>query len=204
MQSRDQLAYEVYQSILQTQRGDWIDLIHCAPMASQYHMSVYSTLKFGSNGAPYAYLPLSLQQPGVTESVLAKQRWLEMHAWRLQLHSSGDPERPDSLSAMKITAEISDSPQERFAEDLQCAKEDASKAAVASSPAAMIIKTSDSHPIKCVRKTHTKCKLGCSCISTARSLAACVSAPPTQLERVIRRRADVPPCLCIPYRAGAT
>lgn len=156
MKSRDHLAHEVYQSILRTQRGDWIDLMHCAPIASQYHMSNYSVLKFGSNGAPYAYLPLSLQQPSRTELVLAKQRQLELDAWRLQLHVSGASERPDAISAMKMTVEMSDSLQERIEEDLQCAKEDV--ATVVDLPApAPVIKTSDTHPIKCVCMTYIPC-----------------------------------------------
>lgn len=189
MRTRDQLAYEVYQSILRTQRGDWIDLMHCAPLASQYHMSNYSKLKFGSNGAPYAYLPLSLQQPAVTESVLAKQRQLEVDAWRLQLHTSGASERPDALRAMKMTAEMSDNFQERMEEDLQCAKEDTATATSLASPTPMI-KTSDSHPIKCVKMTYKQYQLDCAHLPTPCYLAARVSAPFAQLEHTGRV------CLC--------
>lgn len=48
---RDRLAHDVYQSVLQTGRGDWIELMNCAPLASQYHLSTYSTLKFGYGGS---------------------------------------------------------------------------------------------------------------------------------------------------------
>lgn len=47
---RDKLAHDVYQSVLRTGRGDWIELMNCAPLASQYHLSAYSTFKFGIGG----------------------------------------------------------------------------------------------------------------------------------------------------------
>ncbi|PKI84542.1 hypothetical protein MVES_001827 [Malassezia vespertilionis] len=54
---RDRLSYDLYHSIQCSGRGDWINLINVAPLASQYHLS-----------APYAYLPITLQQPAFTES----------------------------------------------------------------------------------------------------------------------------------------
>ncbi|WFD31049.1 hypothetical protein MSPP1_002079 [Malassezia sp. CBS 17886] len=79
---RDRLAHDVYQSVLSSGRGDWIDLLHCAPLASQYHLSTYSVLKFGTMGAPYAYLPFSLQQPDIAQGIVVRQREAETTAWR--------------------------------------------------------------------------------------------------------------------------
>ena len=42
--ARDKLAHDVYQSVLRTRRCDWIELMNCAPMASQYHLSALSVL----------------------------------------------------------------------------------------------------------------------------------------------------------------
>ncbi|WFC99084.1 hypothetical protein MYAM1_001821 [Malassezia yamatoensis] len=108
---RDRLAQDVYQSVLQTGRGDWIDLMNCAPLASQYHLSTYCTFKFGfagtplvlTLGAPYAYLPLSLQQPLVTETTLARQRQAEKSSWTWYLH---DPSQLN-LDDMDLSAEQS-------------------------------------------------------------------------------------------------
>lgn len=50
LSQRDRLAYDVYQSVLHTGRGEWIELMNCAPLASQYHLSTYSKLKFGLEG----------------------------------------------------------------------------------------------------------------------------------------------------------
>ena len=83
--ARDKLAHDVYQSVLRTRRCDWIELMNCAPMASQYHLSAYSVLKFGVSGAPYAYLPLTLQQPRLAATGLERQRKHEQHAGRGKL-----------------------------------------------------------------------------------------------------------------------
>ena len=48
---RDRLANDALHTVLRSGRGDWLELMHLAPLASQYHLSAYGLLKFGSLGA---------------------------------------------------------------------------------------------------------------------------------------------------------
>ena len=143
--ARDKLAHDVYQSVLRTRRCDWIELMNCAPMASQYHLSAYSVLKFGVSGAPYAYLPLTLQQPRLAETVLERQRKNETHAWRVKLHLNAGLGLKDSSNAIHLVDKLTDGTNERIYQDLQVAMADKSQAE--SQDSACVIKTSNSHPI---------------------------------------------------------
>lgn len=51
-------------------------------LASQHHMSPYSVMKFGPLGSPFAYIPITLQQPEVVRKTLERQRGEEMEAKR--------------------------------------------------------------------------------------------------------------------------
>ncbi|WFD43174.1 hypothetical protein MPSI1_001828 [Malassezia psittaci] len=171
---RDRLAQDVYQSVLQTGRGDWIDLMNCAPLASQYHLSTYSTFKFGfagtplvlTLGAPYAYLPLSLQQPLVTETILARQRQAEGSFWTWYLHD------PSQLNLDDIDLSADQSKTAFCSRETDCSAEQASSPAhdtpslyhksmrdaiqlarmqnntSMQEPTPCTIKTSNSHPIQ--------------------------------------------------------
>lgn len=46
-------------------------------------------------GAPYAYLPMSLQQPLATNTILARQREIEGNAWSWKLHQSIEVPSPE-------------------------------------------------------------------------------------------------------------
>lgn len=106
--ARDKLAHDVYQTVLRTGRCDWIELMHCAPLASQYHESAYSMLKYGLSGAPYAYLPLTLQQPSVTDSILHRQRQNEENAWRFKLHLHAGVPLADTTTAIHMVERMSE------------------------------------------------------------------------------------------------
>ncbi|KAE8269205.1 hypothetical protein A4X09_0g3144 [Tilletia walkeri] len=56
---------------------EWSTLIHLAPLASQYHLSPYSIIKYGPNGSPFPYIPLTMQQPQLVVETMAKQREAE-------------------------------------------------------------------------------------------------------------------------------
>ena len=150
--ARDKLAHDVYQSVLRTRRCDWIELMNCAPMASQYHLSAYSVLKFGLSGAPYAYLPLSLQQPDLTESILSRQQKNEVHSWRLMPHLNARVPIPDSHNAIQMVEKHTDGAHERIALDLEVAMVDKSQDRHMSDThdTARVVKTSNSHPIRYV------------------------------------------------------
>lgn len=90
---RDRLAIDAYYAILRSGRGEWIELMHYAPLASQHHMSAYSQLKFGVLGAPYAYVPLSLQQPVIIEAMLGRQRNCERRDWCMRISHSLEVQR---------------------------------------------------------------------------------------------------------------
>lgn len=90
---RDRMAIDAYYTILRSGRGEWIELMHYAPLASQHHMSTYSLLKFGVLGAPYAYVPLSLQQPLVLDAILGRQRDSERNDWCMRIAKSIEVQR---------------------------------------------------------------------------------------------------------------
>ena len=119
--------------------------MNCAPMASQYHLSAYSVLKFGVSGAPYAYLPLTLQQPRLAETVLERQRKNETHAWRVKLHLNAGLGLKDTSNAIHLVDKLTDGTNERIYQDLQVAMAD--KSLAESQDSACVIKTSNSHPI---------------------------------------------------------
>lgn len=143
--ARDKLAHDVYQSVLRTRRCDWIELMNCAPMASQYHLSAYSVLKFGVTGAPYAYLPLTLQQPSLAESILERQHKNETQAWRVKLHLNAGLGLKDTSNAIHLVEKLTDGTDERIHQDLQVAMAD--KSLTGAQDPACVIKTSNSHPI---------------------------------------------------------
>lgn len=149
---RDRLAYDVYQSVLRSERGDWIELINCAPLASQYHLSEYSISKYGHHGAPYAYLPLSLQQPELTESILLKQNGHEASAWLCELRTERLPACHEDIPVSKKHP-VKLSCDDSSVKPVPVATEEATTALEHGHPStepSFIVKTSISHPIKYV------------------------------------------------------
>lgn len=74
IEQRDALATRVYAACQAAGYDEWVRLLDLAPLASQHHLSGYNCIKFGQEGSPYAYLPLSLQQPVQVQEVLQKQK----------------------------------------------------------------------------------------------------------------------------------
>lgn len=74
IEQRDALATRVYAACQAAGYDEWVRLLDLAPLASQHHLSGYNCIKFGQDGSPYAYLPLSLQQPAQVQEVLQKQK----------------------------------------------------------------------------------------------------------------------------------
>ena len=108
-----------------------------------------------TSGAPYAYLPLSLQQPAVMSMVVEKQRSNESCSWRWLLNvsdSDASGGAPLTQVASGLGCEI------EGCHELKMALHDAMRSCVNESPLKpcvqvreeMTIKTSNSHPIKCV------------------------------------------------------
>lgn len=85
--TRDRMAEELYAGVHRTGRADWIELLRCAPLASQHHLSDYSVVKYGAQGAPYIYMPMSLQQPELLMSIQAQQQRYETATWRVHIRA---------------------------------------------------------------------------------------------------------------------
>lgn len=95
---RDALAGRIYSVCQSAGHQEWLHLLNLAPLASQHHLSGYNCIKFGQDGkshlrctchlltahsrlgSPYAYLPLTLQQPSQTQELIHKQKINEMKA----------------------------------------------------------------------------------------------------------------------------
>ena len=80
---RDKLVASAQQSAIRSGNYHWVALMDLAHLASQHHMSPYSIMKFGPRGSPFAYIPITLQQPEVVENTMRRQREeeLEAKAW---------------------------------------------------------------------------------------------------------------------------
>ncbi|KDN52537.1 hypothetical protein K437DRAFT_272402 [Tilletiaria anomala UBC 951] len=64
---------------------DLVRLTELGRLASQHHLSPYSILKYGINGSPWPYIPLTLQQPAVAATTLQNQQINERRAGERQL-----------------------------------------------------------------------------------------------------------------------
>lgn len=78
---RDRLAMDTYHAVLRSGRGDWLELLNYAPLASQHHLSAYSLLKFGGMGT-FLYRP---------------PLWRSLHVLLQVLHMHTCPCRSSSL-----------------------------------------------------------------------------------------------------------
>ncbi len=77
---RDKLVASAQQSAIRSGNLHWVALMDLAHLASQHHMSPYSVMKFGPRGSPFAYIPITLQQPEVVEKHRLRQREEELAA----------------------------------------------------------------------------------------------------------------------------
>ncbi|TKY88130.1 hypothetical protein EX895_002840 [Sporisorium graminicola] len=77
---RDKLVASAQESAIRSGNFYWVALMDLAHLASQHHLSPYSALKFGPRGSPFAYIPITLQQPQVVEKTMLRQRQEEVLA----------------------------------------------------------------------------------------------------------------------------
>ncbi|KAJ1021674.1 hypothetical protein NDA16_003810 [Ustilago loliicola] len=77
---RDKLVASAQQSVIRSGNLHWVALMDLAHLASQHHMSPYSMMKFGPRGSPFAYIPITLQQPEIIENTMVRQRQEELQA----------------------------------------------------------------------------------------------------------------------------
>ncbi|KAK7467414.1 hypothetical protein VKT23_004468 [Stygiomarasmius scandens] len=129
-----------------------------ASLASQHHKSEYSCIKFGPNGCPVRYTPLSLQAPEVFEELRKRQiSWSQTQVW---WHNSvtGNSSFPVVLGPSGILLDESESASTDLAQELtkelsKAMEEDLpnNSNSVPSpsipTPHGHQIKTSSSHPI---------------------------------------------------------
>lgn len=85
---RDKLVASAQQSAIRSGNLHWVALMDLAHLASQHHTSPYSMIKFGPRGSPFAYIPITLQQPEVVENTMLRQREEELQAkaWLIGKH----------------------------------------------------------------------------------------------------------------------
>ena len=120
--------------------------------------------KLTDPGAPYAYLPMTLQQPLFTEAILARQREIEGNSWSWKLHElarevprhSDTPPMPEGFAPND--APPADEPPPSHPQNtpplLSKAMRDAiqlacmQSGALTQEPSPCTIKTSDTHPIQ--------------------------------------------------------
>ncbi|UZJ54299.1 hypothetical protein CBS101457_003619 [Exobasidium rhododendri] len=83
---RDALTSRVYSMCKTGGYAKWLHLLELSPLASQHHLSSYNCMKFGPQGSPYAYLPLSMQQPWQADALTERQKVNESGAmeWLIQ------------------------------------------------------------------------------------------------------------------------
>ncbi|GAC97753.1 hypothetical protein PHSY_005340 [Pseudozyma hubeiensis SY62] len=77
---RDKLVASAQQSAIRSGNLHWVALMDLAHLASQHHLSPYSAMKFGPRGSPFAYIPITLQQPEVVKNTMNRQREEELQA----------------------------------------------------------------------------------------------------------------------------
>ena len=109
--------------------------LQLAQLASQHHASEYSQLKFGHRGCTTRYVPLSLQSPEVYEELRLRQlSSSHVQAWWLTEDTPDAPSLAHALSAA-------------IGEPLPLQPSQSTHA----------VKTSSTHPIKCVHRVHLRC-----------------------------------------------
>ncbi|KAJ7675087.1 protein-tyrosine phosphatase-like protein [Mycena rosella] len=108
-------------------------------LASQHHTSVYNTAKYGPNGSPIRYIPLSVHLPDHVRELQARQRIAAAaDAW----WPCDTPHEPPPLLLGPCGMPTIDSPALR--DQLEAAMQD--HLAAATTPA-VLLKTSSTHPI---------------------------------------------------------
>ncbi|THU80112.1 phosphatases II [Dendrothele bispora CBS 962.96] len=125
-----------------------------ASLASQHHASEYSCIKFGPNGSPVRYTPLSLQAPDVFAELRSRQvSWSQTQVW---WHSTVTGDSPSSpvpvvLGPSGVLPNESESVSTGLAQELSKAMEEEfpkSGDSVPCQPFPSSIPTPHSHPIK--------------------------------------------------------
>ncbi|KAI3482902.1 hypothetical protein L1887_54224 [Cichorium endivia] len=77
---RDKLVASAHRSAISAGNYHWLALMDLSHLASQHHLSPYSVMKFGPRGSPFAYIPITLQQPDVVHTTMMRQRVEERQA----------------------------------------------------------------------------------------------------------------------------
>ncbi|SNX86706.1 uncharacterized protein MEPE_05415 [Melanopsichium pennsylvanicum] len=110
---RDNLVASAQQSAVRSGNMHWVALMDLAHLASQHHMSPYSVMKFGPRGSPFAYIPITLQQPDVVETTMLRQREeeLEAKAWLIakrqsKLVKSVPMDSDDDLPVLSLPSDL--------------------------------------------------------------------------------------------------
>ncbi|PWN93055.1 hypothetical protein FA10DRAFT_263762 [Acaromyces ingoldii] len=70
---RDGLTLRISDFCHEAGYREWSRLMEVAPLASQHHMSRYNQLKFGCNGSPFTYVPMTLQSPSQSKAAMDRQ-----------------------------------------------------------------------------------------------------------------------------------
>ncbi|PWY99275.1 hypothetical protein BCV70DRAFT_140106, partial [Testicularia cyperi] len=109
---RDRLVAEAQRSALLSGNHNWVVLMDLAHLASQHHLSPYSVMKFGPRGSPFAYIPITLQQPQAVDQTMRRQQEQETHAiqWLLRkrsrpIHTSAPGEEPEDLPVLRLPSD---------------------------------------------------------------------------------------------------
>lgn len=86
---RDDLTLRISDFCHEAGYREWSRLMEVAPLASQHHMSRYNQLKFGANGSPFTYVPMTLQSPAQSQAATDRQRDNERRAldWLVEKRS---------------------------------------------------------------------------------------------------------------------
>ncbi|CDU22536.1 uncharacterized protein SPSC_01166 [Sporisorium scitamineum] len=114
---RDKLVASAQESAIRSGNLHWVALMDLAHLASQHHLSPYSVMKFGPRGSPFAYIPITLQQPQVVKKTMLRQREEEVQAktWliakrqkKLGLVTNGNlpMDSDDDLPALTLPSEM--------------------------------------------------------------------------------------------------
>lgn len=118
-----------------------------ARLASQYHVSEYSCLKYGPKGYPGQYVPLSLQQPEMFKELRTRQAqwWSNTKAWWYS-------QKEKTTAEPAVTLGPSGSLSDGLAQQLSAAMDEQLPQTLAEErlprSVSTTIKTSSSHPIK--------------------------------------------------------
>ncbi|KAJ7039260.1 protein-tyrosine phosphatase-like protein [Mycena alexandri] len=113
--------------------------VFLASLASQHHLSAYNTSKYGPQGCPIRYIPLSVHLPDHVRELEARQRIASAaQAW----WPCESPQEPSPLLLGPCGMPVQDSTSLR--DQLEAAMQDHLSAAT---PAPVPLKTSSTHPI---------------------------------------------------------